>query len=152
MHRTRNAAYGQPYRGFESLPLRQFYTKSALRTGDSPMNIYLLRISLLAVVTGLVPGAAQAQLSKAAEKFFADYVAPFVTEHVVPHVAVHLSEAIEKCWREPQTCKSETDSAAAARFGQLSKADQDAMVRALNDAFADAERPPIEPGRLLTGH
>ena len=23
MHRTRNAAYGQPYRGFESLPLRQ---------------------------------------------------------------------------------------------------------------------------------
>src|SRR3546814_7025790 len=22
MHRTRNAAYGQPYRGFESLPLR----------------------------------------------------------------------------------------------------------------------------------
>jgi hypothetical protein len=117
------------------------------------MNIYLLRISLLAVVTGLVPGAAQAQaLSKAAEKFFADYVAPFVTEHVVPHVAVHLSEAIEKCWREPQTCKSETDSAAAARFGQLSKADQDAMVRALNDAFADAERPPIEPGRLLTGH
>jgi hypothetical protein len=24
MHRTRNAAYGQPYRGFESLPLRQF--------------------------------------------------------------------------------------------------------------------------------
>src|SRR5436190_17925009 len=22
-HRTRNAAYGQPYRGFESLPLRQ---------------------------------------------------------------------------------------------------------------------------------
>ena len=25
MHRTRNAAYGQPYRGFESLPLRQIY-------------------------------------------------------------------------------------------------------------------------------
>jgi transposase len=25
MHRTRNAAYGQPYRGFESLPLRQFH-------------------------------------------------------------------------------------------------------------------------------
>ena len=24
MHRTRNAAYGQPYRGFESLPLRQW--------------------------------------------------------------------------------------------------------------------------------
>jgi hypothetical protein len=24
MHRTRNAAYGQPYRGFESLPLRHF--------------------------------------------------------------------------------------------------------------------------------
>ena len=24
MHRTRNAAYGQPYRGFESLPLRQY--------------------------------------------------------------------------------------------------------------------------------
>src|SRR5215470_9100609 len=26
MHRTRNAAYGQPYRGFESLPLRQTYS------------------------------------------------------------------------------------------------------------------------------
>ena len=28
MHRTRNAAYGQPYRGFESPPLRQldFYS------------------------------------------------------------------------------------------------------------------------------
>ena len=24
MHRTRNAAYGQPYRGFESLPLRHY--------------------------------------------------------------------------------------------------------------------------------
>src|SRR5450759_761791 len=28
MHRTRNAAYGQPYRGFESLPLRQSSRKS----------------------------------------------------------------------------------------------------------------------------
>ncbi len=28
MHRTRNAAYGQPYRGFDSLPLRQFPLKS----------------------------------------------------------------------------------------------------------------------------
>jgi hypothetical protein len=27
MHRTRNAAYGQPYRGFESLPLRHLYQK-----------------------------------------------------------------------------------------------------------------------------
>src|SRR5215472_5329336 len=26
MHRTRNAAYGQPYRGFESLPLRHELT------------------------------------------------------------------------------------------------------------------------------
>src|SRR5215475_11473384 len=27
-HRTRNAAYGQPYRGFESLPLRHFQSLS----------------------------------------------------------------------------------------------------------------------------
>ena len=27
MHRTRNAAYGQPYRGFESLPLRQLVAR-----------------------------------------------------------------------------------------------------------------------------
>src|SRR5262249_53458854 len=27
MHRTRNAAYGQPYRGFESLPLRHTLLK-----------------------------------------------------------------------------------------------------------------------------
>jgi hypothetical protein len=28
MHRTRNAAYGQPYRGFESLPLRQSFAQA----------------------------------------------------------------------------------------------------------------------------
>jgi hypothetical protein len=28
MHRTRNAAYGQPYRGFESLPLRHIILKT----------------------------------------------------------------------------------------------------------------------------
>src|SRR5690606_30218562 len=30
MHRTRNAAYGQPYRGFESPPLRQFWSIARL--------------------------------------------------------------------------------------------------------------------------
>src|SRR5262245_44975153 len=30
MHRTRNAAYGQPYRGFESLPLRQSFARTRL--------------------------------------------------------------------------------------------------------------------------
>ncbi len=34
MHRTRNAAYGQPYRGFESLPLRQFVLQSASSPAD----------------------------------------------------------------------------------------------------------------------
>jgi hypothetical protein len=29
MHRTRNAAYGQPYRGFESLPLRHLLSDTA---------------------------------------------------------------------------------------------------------------------------
>jgi hypothetical protein len=31
MHRTRNAAYGQPYRGFESLPLRQDTFRESFR-------------------------------------------------------------------------------------------------------------------------
>src|SRR5215218_6583613 len=34
-HRTRNAAYGQPYRGFESHPLRQ-HTDAPSRVGDCP--------------------------------------------------------------------------------------------------------------------
>ena len=36
MHRTRNAAYGQPYRGFESLPLRhhaEIFTEDGLLLG-----------------------------------------------------------------------------------------------------------------------
>src|SRR6266700_3805418 len=40
MYRTRNAAYGQPYRGFESLPLRQLPTKAQkpnrIRTSRDP--------------------------------------------------------------------------------------------------------------------
>ena len=32
-HRTRNAAYGQPYRGFESLPLRHFWTNAGRAAG-----------------------------------------------------------------------------------------------------------------------
>src|SRR5215203_4951920 len=32
MHRTRNAAYGQPYRGFESLPLRHHLFRINLQT------------------------------------------------------------------------------------------------------------------------
>src|SRR5216683_5731222 len=34
MHRTRNAAYGQPYRGFESLPLR--HPSPCRATGGRP--------------------------------------------------------------------------------------------------------------------
>ena len=34
MHRTRNAAYGQPYRGFESLPLRQNLQKPPTKLAE----------------------------------------------------------------------------------------------------------------------
>jgi hypothetical protein len=48
MHRTRNAAYGQPYRGFESLPLRhnlcdkpiQFRTGSPLASGFDAKKVF----------------------------------------------------------------------------------------------------------------
>jgi hypothetical protein len=46
MHRTRNAAYGQPYRGFESLPLRHNLKKvsnplsSLLQLGSMPPDWY----------------------------------------------------------------------------------------------------------------
>jgi hypothetical protein len=38
MHRTRNAAYGQPYRGFESLPLRQLPSATVGKTGNPMTN------------------------------------------------------------------------------------------------------------------
>ena len=40
MHRTRNAAYGQPYRGFESLPLRHLIKSIAYEgVGDTGGSI-----------------------------------------------------------------------------------------------------------------
>src|SRR5690242_1790523 len=44
MHRTRNAAYGQPYRGFESLPLRHPTPMSTPESGgiSNPRFIPLL--------------------------------------------------------------------------------------------------------------
>src|SRR5260370_24679533 len=38
MHRTRNAAYGQPYRGFESLPLRQIILISLISSDFLDFN------------------------------------------------------------------------------------------------------------------
>src|SRR5258706_14356920 len=35
-HRTRNAAYGQPYRGFESLPVRHLSPERDMLSGDCP--------------------------------------------------------------------------------------------------------------------
>ena len=38
MHRTRNAAYGQPYRGFESLPLRHYNEINGLEEAISGIS------------------------------------------------------------------------------------------------------------------
>src|SRR6266853_1449862 len=38
MHRTRNAAYGQPYRGFESLPLRHSLSNLWFGLPSSPCD------------------------------------------------------------------------------------------------------------------
>src|SRR5215472_16375451 len=48
MHRTRNAAYGQPYRGFESLPLRHRLTR-AVQIGEGYRSPDLFRSSLLSL-------------------------------------------------------------------------------------------------------
>jgi hypothetical protein len=45
MHRTRNAAYGQPYRGFESLPLRQLVLIFLVSLYFDRENAVLLRQS-----------------------------------------------------------------------------------------------------------
>src|SRR5260370_6102822 len=42
-HRTRNAAYGQPYRGFESLPLRQ----RPVRSRPIPSDIVTINPDLI---------------------------------------------------------------------------------------------------------
>jgi hypothetical protein len=100
------------------------------------MSIYLLRMSLLAILIGFAPGAAHAAaLSKIAAKFF--------SEHIAPHLAVEGAKALERCLRE-QTCN-------AGQFSQLSDANQRAILRALAAAAAD-ERVPIAPDRVLTGH
>ena len=100
------------------------------------MSIYLLRMSLLAILIGFAPGAAHAApLSEMAERF--------VAEHITPHLALEGAKALEKCLRE-STCN-------AGGFSQLSDPDREAILRTLAAAAA-GERVPIAPDRVLTGH
>jgi hypothetical protein len=88
------------------------------------MSIYLLRMSLLAILIGLVPGVAHAQLSERATKFIAD--------HIAPHLAVEGKEAIERkvrCWRDSRNCEPGMDSGAGAQFRDLSASEQAAVLR-----------------------
>jgi hypothetical protein len=98
------------------------------------MSIYLLRMSLLAILIGFAPGAAHAGLSELAARFFSD--------HIAPHLAVEGAKALERCLRE-QTCN-------AAQFSRLNDADKKAILRTLAAAAAD-ERVPIAPDPVLTG-
>ena len=88
------------------------------------MSIYLLRVSLLAILIGLAPGVAHAQLNERAATFFAD--------HIAPHLAVGGKEAIEKkvkCWRDSRNCEPGMDTGAGAQFRDLSASEQAAVVR-----------------------
>jgi hypothetical protein len=88
------------------------------------MSIYLLRMSLLAILIGFAPSAAHAQLNERAAKFFAD--------HIAPHLAVEGKEAIEKkvkCWRDSRNCEPGMDTGAGAQFRDLSPSEQAALMR-----------------------
>ena len=51
MHRTRNAAYGQPYRGFESLPLRHDYAFRSSRIEELGTETFTVPADMTAIVT-----------------------------------------------------------------------------------------------------
>src|SRR5262249_37842659 len=57
MHRTRNAAYGQPYRGFESLPLRQPLCLGARYLKGNFLGTQGHPTSNVAVIVSRPPGA-----------------------------------------------------------------------------------------------
>src|ERR1041385_3158402 len=104
MHRTRNAAYGQPYRGFESLPLRQTRDRGMIARRpafkSSPTNPALGEIQTLPARKPDMPYAPAIRVSAPGDLLFISGATPSPLYHKHPHV---LSEHNHPVGIEAQT-------------------------------------------------